>query len=112
MFASKNFHSSRFRGKPFAALGELDVFTFAVAGFLADNFVDLDAFAADTTERAGRTLEVGMPAPTVRDSRLARTPRSASVSGILCPVRPNRVYQSVGNGTYAGGLYWATRPDR
>jgi hypothetical protein len=32
-----------FRGKPFPALGELDVFAFAAAGFLADAFVDLDA---------------------------------------------------------------------
>ena len=30
-----------FRGKPFPALGELDVFAFAAAGFLADTFVDL-----------------------------------------------------------------------
>jgi hypothetical protein len=35
-----------FRGKPFPALGELDVFAFAAAGFLADTSVDLDAFAA------------------------------------------------------------------
>jgi hypothetical protein len=42
-----------FRGKPFPALGELDVFAFAAAGFLADAFVDLDAFAAGTTKRAG-----------------------------------------------------------
>jgi hypothetical protein len=30
-----------FRGKPFPALGDLDVFAFAAAGFLADTFVDL-----------------------------------------------------------------------
>ena len=30
-----------FRRKPFPALGELDVFAFAAAGFLADTFVDL-----------------------------------------------------------------------
>jgi hypothetical protein len=40
------------RGRPFHALGELDVFAFAAAGFLADAFVDLDAFAAGTTARA------------------------------------------------------------
>jgi hypothetical protein len=65
------------------ALGELDVFAFAAAGFLADAFVDLDAFAAGTTERAGWTLEVGIAAPTVLDSRPARTPRTGSGS------RPN-----------------------
>src|SRR5213592_3902951 len=40
-----------FRGTPFHALGELDVFAFTAAGFLADAFVDLDAFAAGTTAR-------------------------------------------------------------
>jgi hypothetical protein len=42
-----------FRGKPFPALGELDLLAFAAAGFLADTCVDLDAFAAGTTQRAG-----------------------------------------------------------
>src|SRR5436309_15799299 len=65
-----------FRGKPFPALGELGVFAFAVAGFLADNLVDLGAVAAGTTERAGWTLEGGIAAPTVLDSRPARTPRT------------------------------------
>src|SRR5436309_12398521 len=72
-----------FRGKPFPALGELGVFAFAVAGFLADNLVDLGAFAAGTTERAGWTLEGGIAAPTVIDSRPARTPRTG------CGSRPN-----------------------
>jgi hypothetical protein len=45
-----------FRGKAFPALGELAAF--AAAAFLADTFVDLNAVAAGTTERAGRTLEV------------------------------------------------------
>src|SRR5712692_389381 len=66
-------------GQAFPALGELDVFAFAAAGFLADAFVDLDAVAAGTTERAGWTLEVGIAAPTVLDSRPARTPRTGSV---------------------------------
>src|SRR5712692_7831176 len=38
-------------GQAFPALGELDVFAFAAAGFLADAFVDLDAFAAGTMAR-------------------------------------------------------------
>jgi len=45
-----------FRGKPYPTLGELDVFAFVAAGFLADAFVDLDAVAAGTTERAAWTL--------------------------------------------------------
>src|SRR5207253_7330162 len=75
--------SSRFRGKSFPALGELDVFAFAAAGFLADTLVDLDAVAAGRTERVGWTLEVGIAAPTVLDSRPARTPRTGHGS------RPN-----------------------
>ena len=59
-------------GRTGHALGEWDVFAFAAAGFLADAFVDLDAVAAGTTERAGWTLAVGIAAPTVPDSRPAR----------------------------------------
>jgi hypothetical protein len=54
-----------FRGRPFPALGELDVCAFGTAGFVADAFVDLDAVAAGTTERAGWPLEVGIAASTV-----------------------------------------------
>src|SRR5438270_8246575 len=53
-----------------AARGELGVFTFATAGFLADTFVDLDAVAPGTTERAGWTLELG-----IRSSRSTRDSR-------------------------------------
>jgi len=55
-----------FWGKPYPTLGELDVFAFVAAGFLADAFVDLDAVAA-------WTLEVGIagPAALLFDSRPA-----------------------------------------
>src|SRR5262249_18270390 len=45
---------------------EPDFFMFS--GFLADAFVDFDT-PARATERAGWTLEIGIAAPTVLDSR-------------------------------------------
>ena len=59
------------------ALGELDVFAFAAAGFLADAFVDSDAFAAGTTARASLDRLMGVSRAGRRASRPSSSTRRA-----------------------------------